>query len=270
MFFINWARLYHITISYILLYVFVHLLSPFALFPVPSASYQNLPGQFKIKTHTHHYVSAVFYSAPSSSPYVILYSHGNAEDLGNIQPYLKQWPEHGFSVLGYDYSGYGTSTGQPSEKNTYRDIEAAYHYLVKSCHIPPNRIIAYGRSLGSGPTLKLAQDHPLAGVIIEGGFVNPFRVITYLPIFPNAPYQNLDRIKTLQVPVFIIHAQHDRVVHHWHGRALYLKAPYPKFYFWAPQGGHNDLITSNTKAYWAALDQFRQFLLKNTHGTHND
>lgn len=29
----------------------------------------------------------------------------------------------------YDYSGYGASTGKPSEKNLYADIDAAWHLL---------------------------------------------------------------------------------------------------------------------------------------------
>jgi len=36
----------------------------------------------------------------------------------------------GFSVLGYDYSGYGTSSGEPSEAVVYHDIDAAYDYLT--------------------------------------------------------------------------------------------------------------------------------------------
>ena len=38
----------------------------------------------------------------------------------------------GFSVLAYDYSGYGLSTGRPSERAAYADIDAAYDYLVQA------------------------------------------------------------------------------------------------------------------------------------------
>jgi abhydrolase domain-containing protein 17 len=37
----------------------------------------------------------------------------------------------GFSVFAYDYRGYGTSNGTPSEQNAYQDTDAAYIYLTQ-------------------------------------------------------------------------------------------------------------------------------------------
>ena len=33
-------------------------------------------------------------------------------------------------AMAYDYEGYGTSEGKPSEKRTYQDESAVYSYLV--------------------------------------------------------------------------------------------------------------------------------------------
>ena len=76
-------------------------------------------------------------------------SHGNAEDLGHIMPFLKRFHDQGFAIFSYDYHGYGTSTGKPSEKNVYADSDAAYHYLTTELRVSPNHIIVYGRSLGA-------------------------------------------------------------------------------------------------------------------------
>ena len=107
--------------------------------------------------------------------YTILYSHGNAEDLGMLSNYLADLSKilH-VNILAYDYTGYGFSnrklskTGNfqtassppallPSEEHFYADISAAYDYLVTIRGIPAHRIILFGRSIGSGPSCYLAS-----------------------------------------------------------------------------------------------------------------
>ena len=80
--------------------------------------------------------------------YTILYSHGNAENLDGILWLLKEIRDSGFAVFAYDYQGYGTSPGNPSEYNTYRDIDAAYNYLTQQLGVSAKQIILYGRSVG--------------------------------------------------------------------------------------------------------------------------
>ena len=48
------------------------------------------------------------------------------------------------------------SMWQPSEQNTYEDIEAAYKCLEESYGTKQEDIILYGQSVGNGPTLDLA------------------------------------------------------------------------------------------------------------------
>eukprot|EP00590_Aulacoseira_subarctica_P010077 CAMPEP_0172422680 /NCGR_PEP_ID=MMETSP1064-20121228/8805_1 /TAXON_ID=202472 /ORGANISM="Aulacoseira subarctica , Strain CCAP 1002/5" /LENGTH=418 /DNA_ID=CAMNT_0013163647 /DNA_START=169 /DNA_END=1425 /DNA_ORIENTATION=- len=107
--------------------------------------------------------------------YTILYSHGNAEDLGMLSNYLADLSKilH-VNILAYDYTGYGfsnrklTKTGDfhtassppaflPSEEHFYADISAAYDYLVTIRGISAHRIILFGRSIGSGPSCYLAS-----------------------------------------------------------------------------------------------------------------
>ena len=93
----------------------------------------------------------------------ILYSHGNAEDLSGLRYRLPQFPAHGYGIIAYDYEGYGASGGTPSEENVYRDAERVWRYLVEEKKIPAERIVLYGRSLGSGPSCYLAERFPAAG-----------------------------------------------------------------------------------------------------------
>lgn len=103
----------------------------------------------------------------------LLFSHGNAEDLGTIYDWFVIFSSRlKVNVFAYDYEGYGKSTGFPSEQACYDDIEAAYTYLTRSMHVPAENIILYGRSLGSGPSLYLAeklaqQQVRIGGVILQ-------------------------------------------------------------------------------------------------------
>lgn len=69
---------------------------------------------------------SVIYLPTDKAGFTVLYSHGNAEDLGHILPYLRRYQEQGFALFAYDYRGYGTSQGKASEKSGYKDVEAAY------------------------------------------------------------------------------------------------------------------------------------------------
>ncbi len=65
----------------------------------------------------------------------------------------------GVNILVYDYSGYGASTGQTLEANLYADAEAALAELQERYFCPLNRIVLYGQSIGTAPTVELATHH---------------------------------------------------------------------------------------------------------------
>lgn len=59
-----------------------------------------------------------------------MFSHGNAVDLGQMTSFFIGLGQRiNCNIFSYDYSGYGMSTGKPSEKNLYADIDAAWHAL---------------------------------------------------------------------------------------------------------------------------------------------
>jgi hypothetical protein len=85
--------------------------------------------------------------------YTILYSHGNAEDIGELGEVLEAFKAHGYAVVAYDYSGYGMSTGAPSEQAAYANIMTVYDYLTEDEKLRPEQIVVFGRSVGGGPGL---------------------------------------------------------------------------------------------------------------------
>lgn len=193
--------------------------------------------------------------------YTLLFSHGNAEDLGHLQPLLQLLHRSGFAVLAYDYRGYGLSTGTaPSEKRAIEDAEAVYHHAVGRLGVAPLELIVHGRSLGGGPTLELASRHTVAGVVLESTFVSTYRVVTGLPLLPFDRFPNLARIRTVDVPVLVMHGEDDRVIGVSHGRKLYRAAPEPKRAVWVEGAGHNDLAVVAGRRYVEALRSFARTL----------
>jgi abhydrolase domain-containing protein 17 len=224
------------------------------IFQPPPPGYKDSSETFKLTTADGARITAVFLPNQSAR-YTILFSHGNAEDLGTVIYKLKELHEMGFSVLGYDYRGYGTSEGRPSENAVYRDIDAAYDFLTATLKIPPDQIILDGWSLGGAVAADLASRRPVGGLILESTFVSAFRVVTVVPM-PFDKFNTLAKLDEISCPILVIHGRGDSVVKFWHGEKLYEKAKGPKQFLWAENAGHGDVSLVAGEKYKQALKNF--------------
>jgi fermentation-respiration switch protein FrsA (DUF1100 family) len=227
------------------------------IFQPQKASYSDSQEILKLKTQDGIHISAL-YLPNAKATYTILYSHGNAEDLGDLKPMLEDLNALGFSVFSYDYHGYGTSRGEPSEKNAYQDINAAYAYLTEHLKIPPNRIILYGRSVGGGPTVDLASRQKVAGLVLESSFVTAFRVLTRIPIVPFDQFSNNRKLLKVYCPTLIMHGKKDRVIPFHHGEKLFAMANEPKRCLWVDKANHDNLPWIAGDLYAKTLRQFTE------------
>lgn len=200
-------------------------------------------------------ITALYLPNPNAR-FTLLFSHGNAEDIGEDLFFLQSFYAAGFSVMAYDYRGYGTSTGKPSEQGVYEDANAMYDYLTQQLGVPPNQIISMGRSLGCGAAIHLAARRPVAGVIVEAPFLSAFRVLTRVQLLPWDKFNNARDIRKIHVPILIVHGRNDQVVPFWHGERLFQKANEPKTFLPIDGAGHNDVVLVGGKKYVAALQQF--------------
>lgn len=131
------------------------------------------------------FVAAVVYRVPAQrrndKTKTIVYSHGNATDIGAMFP-IQVVLAHSLNsnVVVYDYSGYGESGGVPQETSTYRDIDAVYDYVLDEvADGKPENIVLYGQSVGSGPCCFLAAKNPdIGGMILHSPFTSGMRVLT--------------------------------------------------------------------------------------------
>lgn len=229
------------------------------IFLPPVTEYRDTSSTLKLKSRDGVEISAAYLPNPQAT-YTILFSHGNAEDLGTLTPELEDLRALGFSIFAYDYHGYGTSGGQATEQNAYEDIDAAYNYLTQVLKVPSDRIIAHGRSLGGAVAIDLASRKPLGGLIVESSFVSAFRVVTGYRIFPFDKFRNVDKLKQVRCPVLIIHGRQDEVIPFWHGEELFGIAKDPKTNLWVDGAGHNNLKLVAGKQYMQSMLAFRDSL----------
>ena len=232
------------------------LLSDYLLFVPPPASYHEGGPYYRVAVTANERIGMLALTN-AAAPYVVLYAHGNGEDIGpNLRDYLSDFRGHGFAVYAFDYRGYGISDGQPGYWRSLADAEAAYQHLVRVKGISPDRIILYGHSLGAALALDLAARHRTAGLVVESGFVTAFRVKTQIPIFPIDKFRNNRRIREIHCPVLVMHGELDGTIPTWHSRELYRLAPEPKLAYWAPRAGHCDVRDSDDKNYWQHMQEF--------------
>mmetsp|Transcript_20155 Transcript_20155/g.61172 ORF Transcript_20155/g.61172 Transcript_20155/m.61172 type:complete len:330 (-) Transcript_20155:1670-2659(-) len=197
----------------------------------------------------------VFLLRQPGAEVTIIYSHGNATDLGGMyRRYLDLFEgiQPKVNLVAYDYSGYGVASGKPTEKGTYEDLEAVYDWALQKLTVGasggnayrPMRFILYGQSVGSGPTVRLASRRAVSGVVVHSGILSGMRVLTdsrmlaCLDIYPN-----IHRIKHIRCPTFIIHGQEDKEVTFNHGVRLYnaLRPEARHEPWWVPEVGHNNV-----------------------------
>ncbi|HIK54004.1 MAG TPA: alpha/beta hydrolase [Synechococcales cyanobacterium M55_K2018_004] len=256
--FLLWRVLRLLLLVYGAMVIYAYFMADSKIFLPPPPTYEDTPEILKLVSGDRYRISALYLQNPQAS-YTILYSHGNATDLGQLRFVLEGLRQAGFNVFAYDYRGYGTSEGRPTEQGSYQDIQAAYRYLTEEQAIAPERLILLGQSVGGGPSTYLASHYPVAGLILESTFVSIFRVVFPFPIFPFDKFPNLRRIPQVDCPVFVIHGVLDATIPLWHGQALYAAALEPKQSWWVEGADHNNLmVVAGEARYYRAIANFAQ------------
>ena len=212
------------------------------IFPAPGPSYRrdSLDGLVTLRAADGVELAALHLPNPRAR-FTVLYSHGNGEDLGNMLPVLEAIQRLGFAVFAYDYRGYGTSGGRADVAGVTLDAEAALDHVTRVLGVPAERLILWGRSVGGGPTVHLAAQHPPAGMVLEATFTSAFCVVTSRRILPFDRFENRRLLRGMSVPTLFIHGRKDRIVPFVHGERNFECAAEPKTAVWVDGAGHNDL-----------------------------
>lgn len=196
----------------------------------------------------------------------VLFSHGNAGNIGHRLDTVRLFNGLGLNVLLYDYRGFGNSEGNTTEAGTYLDGQAAWAWLTWEKQIHPGQIILFGRSLGAAVAADLAIHNPSAAVILESAFTSvpdmAARIYPWLPVrmLSRFQYNNLDKVREITAPLLIVHSPDDEIIPYEQGEQLFEQAREPK-QFLKLQGGHNDGFYVSRDHYAQSLGEFLQQVL---------
>jgi fermentation-respiration switch protein FrsA (DUF1100 family) len=191
----------------------------------------------------------------------VLMMHGNAGNISHRLGYLTMFNRLGYSVLLFDYRGYGKSGGNPDEEGTYRDGEAAWQHLTEARKLSPRDIVIVGESLGGGIATWLAAKYPPRAVVLASTFTSVpdlgAQIYPWLPVrlLARVRYDNRARVGAIDAPVMIAHSRDDDIIPFSHAEALFAAAHEPKQML-VLAGGHNDGFLFTRDAWVAAVGAF--------------
>lgn len=173
-------------------------------------------------------------SASFQTEQIILFSHGNAEDIITSYDWCNNYLNNHIKInfIVYEYTGYSNNTKfTPNEEYAYNDIITVYEYLINERKYLPKNIVVLGRSLGSGPSCYLAEKREVGGLIINSGFTSILNVafsLNFSCFFDI--FRNIDRIDYIKCPITIIHSIDDEIVPINHAIELYEKCNQSNIY----------------------------------------
>jgi fermentation-respiration switch protein FrsA (DUF1100 family) len=193
----------------------------------------------------------------------ILYFHGNGGNLSAWSPIVAGIALKGYAVVAFDYRGYGLSSGRPTERGLYKDVDAIVeHFWRDSRESLP--VVYWGRSLGVSMAAYAATVRKPDALILESGFPDARSLLRGSPLsllalvssyrFPSVEF--LGRLRA-PVPVLVLHGDSDRVIPIAQGRALFDAIATPTKRFVVLRGGdHNDAVPSEPGRYWGTVEEF--------------
>ena len=209
---------------------------------------------------------AGFWLPAQGSRKVLLYLHGNGDNIGVNLPHAVLLRSLGISVFLFDYRGYGRSSGEfPCEERVCEDAEAVWDYLVSRRKCRPQQIVIYGHSLGGAVAVELAKGHPeAAGVIVESSFTSIFDMARHTVVLGLLPlpwllrnhFDSIAKVGGLRMPVLFLHGTSDWTVPCSMTARLFAAASEPKSFVLIEGGGHLNNAAVGGERYLGAIREF--------------
>jgi fermentation-respiration switch protein FrsA (DUF1100 family) len=182
----------------------------------------------------------------------VLFTNGNAGNRAGRAPLAAGLADAGFSVLLFDYRGYGGNPGSPSEQGLIADARAARAYLASREDVDPGRIVYFGESLGTGVAVALAAEQPPLALALRSPFTSLSDVARlHYPFLPvglmlRDTFNSQQRIKAVRCPLLILAGSRDGVVPEALSRTLFDAALQDRKRLVIIDGaGHNDAELSH-------------------------
>jgi uncharacterized protein len=184
---------------------------------------------------------------PTEGPHgrAVLVFNGNAGNRSHRAPLAEALRDRGWSVLLFDYRGYGGNPGSPSEEGLAKDAEAAVSWLAAQEDLDADRIVYFGESLGAGVAVALAIERPPAALVLRSPFTSLADVgRVHYPFLPVGAllwdrFPVIDHLRAYDGPVLAIWGDADSIVPPEQSRAV-AEAARRSDHVEIAGAGHND------------------------------
>jgi fermentation-respiration switch protein FrsA (DUF1100 family) len=187
----------------------------------------------------------IWHVPPKPGHPVVLFFPGNGDFLAGRVSRFKAITSDGTGLVALSYRGYAGSTGSPSEEGLLQDAAAAYAFATQ--RYSPDRIVAWGFSLGTGVAVAIAAEHPVGKLILEAPYTSTVDVAAslfwFVPVrlLMRDPFHSDRRIARVNAPLLIMHGDADPAINIRFGERLFALAHEPKQFVRFPGGGHDNL-----------------------------
>lgn len=252
-----------IVIIYIMISIALYYLQDYALFKPEKLPedfqfhYENQETkEYNLTTRDGATINGLRFFPKGESKGIVLYLKGNSKSIKGWGKFAVDFTRHGYNVLMVDYRGFGKSTGRRSQKNIKRDVQLVYNKILEQT--TEDRIILYGRSLGSGFATKLASTNNPKMLILDAPYYSLTKVTRrYMPFMPLSvlikyPLPTYKWLKYVQCPIHIIHGTNDKLIPYKSSLKLSKINPKLTKLHSVIGGGHKNL--NNFESYHKMLD----------------
>lgn len=182
----------------------------------------DLPMKFGAKEPKH--IPCLYLANYDGSSKIVLYFHGNAEDIGHTYDICNTMKEElGCHVISVEYPSYGIYPGSPSAHRLIEDAINVFDYV--SSKWDEQNIILVGRSIGSGPVIHLGSCRNPASIVLISPYTSIKSAVKSIAgkmaqLFVKERFENKSLISQVNSPVFLLHGQKDTFIPYTHSQEL--------------------------------------------------
>lgn len=190
------------------------------------------------------YINGIHFKVPNARG-VVFYFKGNSRSIKGWGKFAKDFVSKSYDFFMVDYRGFGKSQGKRTEAILYSDAQYIYKQLAKQ--YDEERIIIYGRSLGSGIATRIASWNSPRMLILDSPYFSFLKQVRrygfFLPIAWLLKYHIRTDffIKKVSCPIFVLHGTKDRLIPFRNSKLLKQQADRNVKLYPIEGAGHNNL-----------------------------
>ncbi|MBT8195261.1 MAG: alpha/beta hydrolase [Bacteroidia bacterium] len=189
-------------------------------------------------------INALHYTIPNSKG-VVFYFKGNTKSIKGWGKFSKDFIGKNYDFFMIDYPGFGKSKGKRTENRIYNVGQHCYKWLCEK--YPEDKIIIYGRSMGSGFAARIASWNRPKSLILDSGFYSFYHLAQrFVPVLPmkwiiRYKIPTFEFLKSMKCPVYFIHGDKDWLIPYRYSVKMNRENPNNSTLFTIEGAKHNDL-----------------------------